>query len=123
MNLHLWALTLRLFLEWTHPNPRHVARLRELSTVAADVGRTDASDDEARQLASIAVHESGVRLSAVGRAGERGPFQVMGPACSFGASEALRRLRAQGLQGYAGCGSSPCPGLTAALMKCADGGC
>jgi hypothetical protein len=126
LNMHLYTLVLTLFLTWLRPSPRNVPRLMELVTVSADVARTDATDEEATQLASIAVHESGVRPRAVGPAGERGAFQVFPDARGLrdaSAHEALRRLRSQGLTGYAGCGAKACPKLTSALMKCAEGGC
>lgn len=123
----LYIAVMTVFLGWLSPTPAagarlstRPARLQELATVAADVASTDATLEEARLLASIAVHESGVRPRAVGRGGERGAFQIMPPARSYGAREALRRLRLQGLDGYAGCGSKRCPELAAALAKYAN---
>jgi hypothetical protein len=115
-----------VFLSWFASSPdggarfsTRARRLQEVASVARDIASTDATIQEAKLLASIAVHESGVRPIAHGRAGERGAFQVMPPAPSYGAREALRRLRAQGLEGYAGCPRG-CPKLAAALAKYAD---
>lgn len=119
----IYVAAITIFLGWLSPTPEaaarlstRTARLRELSAVAADIAATDASEREARLLASIAIHESSVRASAVGPGGERGAFQIMPPG-KPGAREALRRLRIQGLEVYAGCGSHRCPELADALAK------
>lgn len=99
------------FVAWT--DPHSMKRRAELFEVATDIASTDCSDDECFMLASIAMHESYVRVHALGRLGERGAFQVMPPG-KPGAHEALLRLRRDGLQGYAGC-TSPCPRMVEAL--------
>jgi len=81
----------------------HGHRLGEIVAVAGDVASTDAGPLEGLTLMNIAAWESGYERSAVGKQGERGPFQIMPPARSYGAAEALRRLRDQGIFGYMGC--------------------
>jgi hypothetical protein len=78
-------------------------RIYEVSSILADIEGTDATPIEALELANIAAFESGFSRRAHGRAGERGAFQIMPPATAYGAAEALRRLRAQGMVGYVGC--------------------
>ena len=78
-------------------------RLYEVSAILADIEGTDATPLEMLELANIAAFESGFSRRAVGRAGERGAFQIYPPATSYGAAEAIRRLRAQGIVGYVGC--------------------
>ena len=119
----MWATVMVVFLSWLAPDnaraerlSHRVRRLEQLSAVAQDIASTDATEEEARLLASIAIHESGVRPDAHGPMGELSAFQIMPPARHYDAAEALRRLREQGLQGYAGC-KRPCPRLTAALAK------
>lgn len=125
MNPSLYYAAFAVFLGWLSPDDaaasrlsRRTARLHELASIAADIASTDASESEARLLASIAVHESSARLHATGKIGEQGPFQVLHGDPH--AREALRRLRTQGLQGYAGC-TRPCPDLTRALAAYAQG--
>lgn len=112
--MSVWATCLTIFLVALRPDPRNVRRLYELSEVADSIARTDATEAEARLLASIAVHESGVRPRAVGPLGERTSFQLRGPP--YTTKEALRRLRVQHLQGYAGC-VHPCPRLVHELSR------
>jgi hypothetical protein len=85
----------------------------ERHAIAQDIANTGCRPIECLTLANISALESGFERSAVGKAGEQGPFQIMPPAKSTSAHEALRRLRAQGLSGYCGCGGSPCPDLVA----------
>jgi hypothetical protein len=88
--------------------PAHSShRLSEMRAIAADIASTDATPLEALTLANIAALESNFERSARGREGERGAFQVHPPAISYGADEALRRLRAQGIAGYIGCANHP----------------
>lgn len=82
--------------------PRGPWGAHERRLVAADIASTDAEPLEALTLANIAAYESGFDTHARGRAGERGAFQVMPPASSYGAREALSRLRRQGLRGFMG---------------------
>jgi hypothetical protein len=88
------------------PPREHGHRRSEMDAVAEDVAGTDAGALEALTLMNVAAWESGYERSAVGKAGERGPFQIMPPARSYGAAEALRRLREQGILGYMGCARS-----------------
>jgi hypothetical protein len=83
--------------------PRTQHREREMVAIAIDVASTNATPEEGLILMNIAALESNFNRKALGRAGERGAFQVMPPAVSFGAAEALRRLRLQGIEGYCGC--------------------
>jgi hypothetical protein len=62
------------------------------------------------QMVEIAWMESGFDPKAIGKAGEKGRWQVMPPASSFGAKEASHRLDVQGLQGFCGC-PKPCPNI------------
>jgi hypothetical protein len=78
-------------------------RRGEIEATAAEVAdTTDAEPLEALELLGIAAWESGYDASARGRAGERGRWQVMPPASSYGAREALSRLRRQGIAGFMG---------------------
>lgn len=83
--------------------PRGPWGLHQREVVARDIASTDASPLEALTLANIAAWESGFDTKAKGRQGERGPWQVMPPAASYGAHEALARLRRQGIYGFMGC--------------------
>jgi hypothetical protein len=82
----------------------HSFRFTDVRAAALDVLSTDASAIEALMLMGIPPLESGFRPDAVGKLGERGPWQVRPPAESYGAKEALRRLRLLGIAGYVGCG-------------------
>ena len=99
----MWAYLLSFALLAWPPSPRDRHRLHEMSAIAAMVASTDASPIEALTLMNVAAFESGFERTAKGRQGERGPFQIMPPAASYGAHEALSRLRKQGLMGYMGC--------------------
>jgi len=90
------------------PRPTDVHRLREIVAIAADVASTDATPEEALTLINIAALESGFERTARGKLGERGAWQVMPPAVSYAADEALRRVRVQGMQSFCGC-VRPCP--------------
>jgi hypothetical protein len=83
--------------------PHSAHRAAEMRAIAEDIASTDATPIEALTLANIAALESNFERKAVGPGGERGAYQVHPPAISYGADEALRRLRAQGLMGYMGC--------------------
>ena len=82
--------------------PHSAHRMTEMIEIARDIGSTDAGPIEGLELMNIAALESGFDTHARGRAGERGAFQVMPPAASYGAHEALSRLRRQGLRGFMG---------------------
>jgi hypothetical protein len=73
----------------------------EIRAILRDILTTDASVDEALQLALIPALESGYERSAVGKAGERGAWQAMTGDTS--ARHALYLLRSQGMLGYVGC--------------------
>jgi len=126
LNIHVWKLALAILLFNRHPDPRRVYRLAELSRIAASIARTDASDEEARTLAKVAIHESGAREDATGPLGEKGPFQIMPPGKPT-AEVALARVRwsmeaCSDLSLYAGCRRcGACPALVAALTAYPDG--
>ncbi len=92
----------------------HLTRYQqhEARAIVAEVAATDGTVLEDLELVNIAAMESYFDRSAVGRLGERGAWQVMPPAREYGAREALRRLRAQGIAGYCGC-RGPCPAIVA----------
>jgi hypothetical protein len=96
----IWSYVLTAMLSWVSPRPANVPRLYELSEVAWAIAKTDASPSEALQLAAIAFHESGFKIHALGKSGERGPWQIMPPGEPT-AHEALRRMR----YSYETCGS------------------
>jgi hypothetical protein len=77
-------------------------REAQIRSVAEEVAHTDASPLEGLTLMGIAAWESGYDRNAVGRMLERGAWQVMPPARSYGAGEALSRLRHQGIAGFMG---------------------
>jgi hypothetical protein len=83
--------------------PRTQHREREMRAIAEEVARTDATPEEGLVLMNIAALESYFSRTALGKAGERGAWQVMPPAKSYGAKEALRRLRLVGIERYCGC--------------------
>ena len=76
-------------------------RDHEIRAIVEDILTTDASVDEALQLALIPALESGYERGAVGKAGERGAWQAMSGDRS--ARHALYLLRTQGLYGFMGC--------------------
>jgi hypothetical protein len=79
---------------------------REAVAIAEEVANTQGDVLEDLTLMNIAAMESGFSRSAVGKAGERGPWQVStdeGRNHDFSAKEALRRMRTQGMLGYVGC--------------------
>jgi len=78
-------------------------RYVEACAIVADILTTDASAYEALVLLNISAYESGYERDAHNPQGSHGAFQVMDPAPSYGAREALRRLRTQGIFGYMGC--------------------
>jgi hypothetical protein len=92
-NFPIFVHVLTCLLDWLHPRATNVRRLTELSVIARDVASTDASSEEAEELAAVCIHESGCVLGARGKDGSIGPWQVRPPAKSFGAGEALKRLR------------------------------
>ena len=101
--------------------PRTLERAVELANVATLIAVTDADEDEARALATIAIHESRASLRAVGDGGSaHGPWQVRGPDAS--ADRALYLVRwsvaaCGDLSLYAGCGGcGRCPEIVASLL-------
>jgi hypothetical protein len=85
--------------------PRTQHRAREMRAIAEDIASTDASPLEGLKLMNIAAYESNFDTLAINHegSGALGPFQIMPPAASYGADEALRRLRQQGIMGFMGC--------------------
>jgi hypothetical protein len=81
----------------------HPRQLRDAILDCEEVAATDATPEEALELMGFAALESNFIRDAKGKAGERGAWQVMPPARSYGADEALSRLRRQGTLGYVGC--------------------
>jgi len=81
---------------------RYGYQRREVYAVAHEVAfDTTASPDVGLRLMQIAGHESGFYRGAVGKRGERGPWQVLG-GNDFSAREALRRM-ALGMVSFVGC--------------------
>jgi len=116
-----------LYLLLTHlGHPKTIARAVELANVAADIAGTDATEDEAAELAMIAIHESRAHRAAVNdrdHGGRRvGAWQTGGDDPS--AEAALRLLRwSERACGkgdaslYAGCGRcGACPEIVASLL-------
>jgi hypothetical protein len=122
MNPTLAVHALICLLSWLHPSPTNVPRLRELTMIAADIGQTDATPEEAELLVAVCAHESNCHVRAVGDGGlSRGAWQVRGRDVS--ARSALAKLRwsmraCGGLDIYAGCGGcGRCPaGLLESLV-------
>lgn len=93
-----WKVILALILNWASPRFIDVGRLQELSKIAWSI--TQVTNDGKRQamLAAIASYESGFRIRAIGKRGERGPWQLMflSSGCekdlTCQAAEALRRI-------------------------------
>lgn len=104
----LYGYVLTFILTMWGPRQSDVHRLREMAAITADIVSTDASPEEALRLGNIAAMESGFERKAKGPHGERSAFQIMPPARSYDAKEALRRMRVQGIQSYCGC-VRPCP--------------
>ncbi len=71
-------------------------------SIAAEVAASDATPQEGLRGMQIAARESGFDRSAVGKLGERGPWQVLG-GHDFSWHEALRRMRVQGMVAFVGC--------------------
>ena len=102
---------------------RHPYQVREAMAVVDDILSTDADPGEALRLANIAAMESGFRRDAIGTHGERGAFQIMPPARSYDAREALSRMRLQGMDAYCGCVrhfGDTCPAIVAHRVDRAD---
>jgi hypothetical protein len=111
--IQVWAYLMLFILSRFPPrdergrvNARDAHGLRERSRCAWEIAHTDCGPEECLRLANIPALESGYEYRAVGKQGERGPWQIHPPARSYGAREALARLRAQGIFGYIGCGSA-----------------
>src|SRR5580693_556863 len=84
--------------------PRWVER--DMRWVCADIAdHTGAAPLEGLTLVDIATWESGFRRDALGKLGERGPFQQLGGPydAAHPAREALARLRRQKIWGFMGC--------------------
>jgi hypothetical protein len=98
----------------------------ELANIAAEIAATDATDDEAAELVTACVHETGCRYGVESRDGRgaKGPWQVEGSR-DVSAKEALRRIRWSErvcggpghLELFAGCGAcGRCPEIVASLL-------
>jgi hypothetical protein len=106
----LWVYVFTFILTTYPPNLADSHRLFEMSAISWEIAHTDCAPEECLVLANIPRWESGYERRAVGKMGERGAWQIMPPASSYGAKEALRRLRVQGIRGYCGCTERrPCP--------------
>jgi hypothetical protein len=103
MFFYVWSFILAFWPPRTHH------QWIERQAIAQEIASTDCDPLECLTLANISALESTFERIALGRSGEVGAWQIMPPAKSYGATEALRRLRAQGLPGYCGCGVSGCP--------------
>jgi hypothetical protein len=76
---------------------------RQVYEAASEVAyKTDADPGEGLRMMQIAARETGYDKTAVGKAGERGRWQVLG-GNDFSAKEALRRMRVQGMVAFVGC--------------------
>lgn len=83
---------------------RHSWQRLDVYAIAHDVAdNTDATPAEGLHLMQTAGMESGFYRKAKGKKGEIGPWQIMPPARSYGAKEALFRMRVQGMVGFVGC--------------------
>lgn len=110
---YLLAFCLVLWCRLFPSDPLSSHRQHEMYMVTQDILSTDATPHEALKLENIVALESGWERTAIGEHGEVGAFQIwLFPGTSsekiaewkrHGAREALRRLRAQGIQGYCGC--------------------
>ncbi len=100
------TLLVAYLLGFVHSWWPHLTRYqtREADAIVHEiVDTTDGTPLEDLYLVNIAALESGFDRKAVGKAGERGAWQVMPPAKEYGAREALRRMRVQGWVAYVGC--------------------
>lgn len=92
-----------LFVLDVHPEfMRSSWQRNRVYSIAAEVAASDATPREGLRGMQIASQESGYDRGAVGRLGERGPWQVRGGK-DFSWREALRRMRVQGMLGFVGC--------------------
>lgn len=104
MKLLLFAFYVCFVLDTWPQFMRHAWQRVEVYAIALDAaGNTDATPKEGLRLMQIAGVESGFWRKAVGKMGERGPWQIMPPARSYGAREALWRMRHLGMLAYVGC--------------------
>jgi hypothetical protein len=94
-----------LFVLDVHPDyMRHGWQRTRVYDTAREVAfKTNASPRDGLRLMQIACRESGFDPKAIGKKGERGRWQVMPPAKSYGADEALWRMRNQGMVAFVGC--------------------
>ena len=99
----LTAYLIAFALSWWPNVAHHRYQDHELKIIAADIASSGATPLEGLILVNIAAMESNFDTHAKGRHGELGAFQIMPPAREYGAREALRRMREQGMAGYCGC--------------------
>lgn len=94
-----------LFVLDVHPEfMRRSWQRRRVYSIAHEVAyETAAKPKSGLRLMQIAVRESGYDRMAVGKLGERGPWQIMPPAKEYGAREALRRMEVAGMVSFVGC--------------------
>ncbi len=102
------------------PRQNNVPQLGAYVRIATAIARATNSPFMGTLLASIGSFESGFRPQAVGKLGEVGVWQLLGPplgapvpkGLDAQAKEALRRIEAQGMCGYTGEAANPrseCP--------------
>jgi len=75
---------------------------KDMKSIAVEVAALHTTPNKKLRLMNTAAMESGFRRDAVGKAGERGPWQILG-GHDFSAKEALRRMDEQGMVAYVGC--------------------
>lgn len=81
---------------------RHAWQRREVYAIAREVAYdTEAGPQTGLRLMQVAGQESGFYRGAVGRKGERGPWQVLGGS-DYSAREAIRRMDL-GMVSFVGC--------------------
>lgn len=106
----MWAWTFSLMLVLLPPRQNDVHRLHTYAAIAWVIAHEARTPDDAAVLAAIGFYESGYSPQAVGKMGEIGVWQLMGPPYAATppktlrgqAREALRRWHEQGPCGYAG---------------------
>ena len=99
----LTAYLIAFALSWWPSIAHHRYQDREMRAIAEEVAEAGGTPMEDLRLMNIAAMESNFDRKAIGRHGERGAWQIMPPAREYGAREALRRMREQGMSGYCGC--------------------
>ena len=93
----LTAYLIAFALSWWPSIAHHRYQDREMRAIAEEVAEAGGTPMEDLRLMNIAAMESNFDRKAIGRHGERGAWQIMPPAREYGAREALRRMREQGM--------------------------